>query len=50
MLRYVFGIPSREEEMLLTTEEEAVEVWDGDTTLSKRHMNENWLKEERKKG
>lgn len=48
MLGYVFGIPSREEEMLLTTEEEVVEVWDGDVTSRKRHMNENWLEEERK--
>lgn len=48
MLGFVFGIPSREEEMLLTTEEEAGEVWNNDTTSCKRHMNENWLEEERK--
>lgn len=47
MLGFVFGIPSRDE-VLLTTEEDVVEVWRNDTASCKRHMNENWLEEERK--
>lgn len=50
MSGFVFGIPSREEDMMLTTKEEAKEVLNDDTTSCKRHMNENWLKEERKIG
>lgn len=49
MLGFVFGIPSRDE-VLLTTEEEAVEVWDKNIASCKRHMNEHWLEEERKTG
>lgn len=40
MLGFVFGIPSRDE-VFLTTEVEAMRVWDKDTTSFKRHMNEN---------
>lgn len=41
MLGFVFGIPSREK-VLLTTEEEAVEIGRNDIASCKRHMNENW--------
>lgn len=37
MLGLVFGIPSSDE-VLLTTEEEAAEVWDKDTASCKRHQ------------
>lgn len=49
MLGFVFGMPTRDE-VLQTKEEEAAEVWDRDIASRKRHMNENWLEEERKIG
>lgn len=47
MMGFVFGIPARDE-VLLTIEEEATGVWSNNTASNKRHMNENWLEEERK--
>lgn len=49
MLGFVFCIPGRDE-VLLTIEEEATRVWNKNITSNKRHMNENWLEEERKTG
>lgn len=49
MLGFVFGIPSRDE-VLQTTKEEALRVWNRNIASNKRHMNENWLEEERKIG
>lgn len=49
MLGFVFGIPARDE-VLLTTEEESLGMWNNNVTSNKRHMNENWLEEERKIG
>lgn len=46
VLGFVFVIPSSDE-ALLTIEEEAVEIWENDTASYKRHVNQNWLKEER---
>lgn len=48
MLGFVFGIPARDE-VFLTTEEEALGVWNSNIASNKRHMNENWLEEERKR-
>lgn len=47
MLGFVFRIPTREEAFLLT-EEEALKTWNDKVSASKRHMNTNWLEEERK--
>lgn len=47
MLGFIFGIPTREEVFLLT-KEEALKAWDDKASASKRHMNINWLEEERK--
>lgn len=47
MLGFVFGIPKRDE-IFLSTKEEALKVWNDNVTSNKRHMNENWLEEERK--
>lgn len=49
MLGFVFGISARDE-VLLTIEEESLRVWNGNIASNKRHMNENWLEEERKIG
>lgn len=49
MLGFVFRIPTRDE-IFLSTEEEALNVWSDNVTLNKRHMNENWLEKERKIG
>lgn len=49
MMECVFDIPTRDE-IFLSTEEEALKVCNDNVTLNKRHMNENWLEEERKKG
>lgn len=47
MLGFIFGIPTREEVFLLI-EEEALKAWNDKISASKRHMNANWLEEERK--
>lgn len=47
MLGFVFGIPARYE-VFLTIEEDALKVWNSNIVSHKRHMNENWLQEERK--
>lgn len=49
MLGFVFGIPTREEALLLI-EEEALKTWNEKVSTRKRHMNTNWLEEERKIG
>lgn len=40
MLGFVFGIPTRDE-VLLTTEEESMGMWNNNVISNKRHMNEN---------
>lgn len=49
MLGLMFGISTRDE-IFLSTQEEALRVWINKVTMNKRHMNENWLAEERKIG
>lgn len=41
MLGFVFGIPTRDE-IFLSTEEEALSVWNNNVTSNKRYMNENY--------
>lgn len=48
MLGFVFDILAKDE-VLLTTKEEALGIWNSSVTSNQRHMNENWLEEERKK-
>lgn len=47
MLGFVFGIPTSKE-MFLLTKEEALKAWNDKVPANKRHINENWLEEERK--
>lgn len=47
MLGLVFGIPTSDE-VLLTIGEETLKIWGDDTYNYKKHMNKNWLEEERR--